>query len=161
MRRTPLARRTQLARRLPMPRSQPASQRRSTPPKQQADVYAVVRERSRGRCEALWADNGTWARCTRAAVDPQHRITRARGGLLLDTVGDTANVVALCRDCHRDADNGPPGIACRGRASIDGQLVPLLASGRVTTDKLTGAPVYTGPDEFYAARYPAPARRQP
>ena len=52
---------------------------------------------------AYLAANPVCVRCSAArAVDVHEKLTRARGGSIVDE----ANVVALCRQCHDDIHNG-------------------------------------------------------
>jgi hypothetical protein len=74
----------------------------------------LVIERSGGRCEAMVLMSGTtwkkprmiWARCFRSPVDVHHRLTRARGGGLLDELGEIYHLMALCRQHHSDDADG-------------------------------------------------------
>jgi hypothetical protein len=69
----------------------------------------LVVNRSGSRCEAMvkvWT--GTvylWTRCYRNPIEVHHRLTRARGGGLLDDLGEIYHLMALCHRHHRvDAD---------------------------------------------------------
>jgi hypothetical protein len=84
----------------------------------------LVIQRSGGRCEAMvrvWT--GTkylWTRCFREPVDVHHRLTRARGGHLLDELGEIYHLMALCRQHHsHDADGR---YAHESGLLIDGQM---------------------------------------
>lgn len=80
-------------------------------------------------------------RCGRAKIEHlHHRLFRSRGG---DLIEDAVNIAGLCGRCHAEVHRSYEW--------------PWVVPGRVLPDKLTGRPVYTGPDEEYAARYPAAA----
>lgn len=73
----------------------------------------------------------TYARCFRSPVEVHHALTRARGGLILDDVGITLHLLALCHQHHRDA-HGPGG-----------HEAGLMINGYVTSGA-DGLPVYSG-----------------
>lgn len=123
------------------------------------DLREAVRDRSGGRCEAVW---GLWAglgdRCPNRAVHVHHRLGRRRGGLILDAAGDIDNLAHLCGTCHDRVHVHGHGEL--GDAVGDyGDVTPLAlrsglyVGGEVTTG-LDGRPVYEGPSAEYAARYP-------
>lgn len=92
------------------------------------------------RCEALVLTNGRYVPCGRMNADLHHKITRARGGLVLDKMGETYHHMYLCRPHHSIAHDQP--------AFENG----LLIKGYVITDS-TGKPYYTGPDEYLREKY--------
>ena len=102
-------------------------------------IRDAVIERSGGRCEVMIRLPRTWTRCGRAPVEDHHALTRARGGDLLDTVGETYHHIACCPRHHRMVDDAGPesGLMIQGYAWLDG--------GRI---------VYEGPDEYLSAAYP-------
>lgn len=108
-------------------------------------VRDLVIDRSGGRCEAMVRLPRTWARCGRGPVEDHHALTRARGGGLLDTVGETYHHIALCPRHHRMVDDAGPGsgLMIQGYAWEDG--------GRI---------VYSGPDEYLSAAYPRVRQEQ-
>ena len=102
------------------------------------DIRALVLQRSDGRCEAMVRLPRAWVRCGIAPVDDHHVLTRARGGGLLDKVGETRHHLALCRGHHRLVDDYgfDSGLLLQGQVYLDG--------GRV---------VYQGPDEYLTSKY--------
>lgn len=108
----------------------------------------LVLDRSGGRCEAMVVMYGTtwkvprkiWARCFREPVDVHHRLTRARGGGLLDELGEIYHLMALCRQHHAtDAD---------GRYAYESGL---LLDGRMY--KSGGLYWYEGSDQYLNDNY--------
>lgn len=79
--------------------------------------------------------SGRWTRCGRRPVELHHRLTRARGGLILDAVGETYHLIDLCPWHHKIAHD-------EGQAFENG----LLISGYVTSGP--HGPVYSGPDPY-------------
>lgn len=111
MKRSPLARHTPLARRTPLrPRS---AKREALAIERRAFVATILSERP--RCEfptdgwnPVVRDGTGWTysdgrRCTAAAVDVHEKLTRARGGDILDP----SNVQSLCR-LHHDYIHSHP-----------------------------------------------------
>lgn len=84
--------------------------------------------------------SGTWTRCGRRPTELHHRLTRARGGLILDRAGEKYHLMNLCHQHHKDAHD-------LGTAIEAG----LLLEGYVVTEN--GRPVYSGPDEYLSRRY--------
>ena len=104
-----------------------------------------IYKRSYGRCEAIitvmaW-DREYTGRCRNRATEIHHRLTKARGGDLLDKVGETYHLIHLCPSCHRASDGA--------QAYLDAMLI----EGSVTWDKLYDRPMYVGPDEYLSKRY--------
>jgi hypothetical protein len=66
-------------------------------------------------------------------------LTRARGGAILDAIGETNHLIALCPRCHAKADGA--------EAYENG----LLIDGYVNTG--TFGPVYKGSDKFLSHKY--------
>lgn len=91
------------------------------------------------RCQAeIATTNGYWSRCNATPAHVHHMLTRARGGLLLDAVGETYHHIPLCARCHTIAHDVPG--------------TGLIIDGLVTTD-LAGNPVYTGSDQYLKDKY--------
>lgn len=109
-----------------------------------AIAYDEARLRSGGHCEAMVpidSSEGTiWARCGDTPVEIHHRITRARGGMFLDWVGESYHLMALCRSHHNMAHD-------QDYAIENG----LLLEGYVNWSN--NYAVYTGPDEHLKERY--------
>ena len=97
-------------------------------------------------CEAmiliktLRRPEGMYHQCGTEPADLHHKVTRARGGLVLDRAGETYHLMWLCREHHRTAHDEP--------AFDNG----LLIRGYVTTGP-DDTPVYTGPDEYLSEHY--------
>jgi hypothetical protein len=81
--------------------------------------------------------------CGQPDAHLHHKLTRARGGLLLDAVGETYHLMYLCPAHHSVAHDQPAfenGLLLRGSViSVPGSSVPL----------------YTGPDEYLLEHYGA------
>jgi 5-methylcytosine-specific restriction endonuclease McrA len=109
-----------------------------------AQVRKQVKERSGGFCEGYWLPplSSTWTRCTSRSVQVHHKITRARGGELLDT-WTIYHLADLCVRCHITAHR-PVGLKLR-----------LMLPGSVLTNKVTGKPVYTGSDPYLSSHFGA------
>lgn len=97
-----------------------------------------VIKRSGGRCEAMVRLPRTWARCGRRGVEDHHVLTRARGGAVLDSVGETYHHLALCPSHHRQVDDM-------------GSESGLLIQGYAWSE--SGQVFYQGPDEYLSERY--------
>jgi len=81
----------------------------------------------------------TWARCGRAPIEVHHRLTRARGGDLLDSVKEIYHLMALCHRCHKyahEVDQGHNGLILAGSVYRDGLYL-----------------IYEGPDEYLRSTY--------
>jgi hypothetical protein len=78
--------------------------------------------------------------CGRPDAQLHHKLTRARGGLLLDAVHETYHHMYLCAEHHAVAHDAP--------AFDNG----LLIRGSVVTGP-NNTPVYTGPDEYLTTHY--------
>lgn len=93
-------------------------------------------------CEAMvQVRGGAWTRCGKRPVERHHRLTRARGGAVLDAAGETYHLIDLCPRHHRMSD---------GRDAYENGL---LLDGYVTTGP-DGEPVYHGSDPYLSDRYP-------
>lgn len=92
-------------------------------------------------CEAMVHVGRTWTRCGRTPTDLHHRLTRARGGAVLDEVGETYHHMRLCRSHHQMAD---------GAVAYE---TGLLLDGYVTTCKKCQQPIYAGSDVYLTGRY--------
>jgi len=105
------------------------------------------------RCEAMvrmtsppgsvQRHRGMYVCCGKEGAELHHKLTRARGGLILDEAGETYHHLYLCREHHAVAHD-------QGRAFDSG----LLIRGSVVTGP-DGRPVYTGPDEYLSEHYGA------
>jgi hypothetical protein len=78
--------------------------------------------------------------CGKPDAQLHHKLTRARGGLLLDAVHETYHLMYLCAEHHAVAHDAP--------AFDNG----LLIRGSVITGP-NDTPVYTGPDEYLTEHY--------
>ena len=98
-----------------------------------------VMKRADGMCEAMIQLRRTWTRCGRRGAEDHHLLTRARGGAVLDAVGETYRHLALCPKHHRMVDDMgfESGLLIQGYAYRDGEAV-----------------VYQGPDEYLSRTYP-------
>jgi len=79
-----------------------------------------VNSRSGKMCEAMVLVNGVWTRCWKSPVEIHHLLTRARGGNVLDEVGEIYHLIAICLQHHREADSGEGYV---GGLMIDGYVV--------------------------------------
>jgi len=85
---------------------------------------------------------GVWTRCGRRPTELHHRLTRARGGEILDRAGETYHLINLCHRHHMAAHDF-------GQAFENG----LLIDGSVISGP-DGRPQYSGSDEYLTAKYP-------
>lgn len=92
-------------------------------------------------CEAMVLIGRAWTRCGKRPVELHHRITRARGGLILDAAGERYHLMNLCTGHHKVAHD-------QGNAFENG----LLIDGYVTTGPF-GRPTYYGSDEYLSRVY--------
>lgn len=79
--------------------------------------------------------------CGRENADLHHKLTRARGGIILDIAHETYHHIYLCREHHNLAHDEDKAYAAG-----------LLIRGSVTTH-LDGRPLYCGPDEYLTEHY--------
>jgi hypothetical protein len=84
--------------------------------------------------------------CGAENAELHHKITRARGGLILDDAGEDYHLIRLCREHHNVAHD-------TGSAFANG----LLIHGYVITG-VDGRPLYTGPDQYLTEHYGKAAR---
>jgi hypothetical protein len=91
------------------------------------------------RCQAMVLVAGVWTRCWDMPTEDHHMLTRARGGRILDDVGETYHHIFLCRRHHANAD---------GAEAYEGGL---LIDGYVTREN--GRVVYYGTDEYLKEKY--------
>lgn len=106
------------------------------------------------RCEAMVSQQQRVGRyykvmfvpCGAEDADLHHKVTRARGGLILDSAKETYHHLYLCREHHDMAHDA-------GTAFENG----LLIHGYVITG-VDGRPMYTGPDEYLTKHYGKAAR---
>jgi hypothetical protein len=101
-----------------------------------------VRKRSNNQCEAMvWVESAeVWSRCGMRGVEVHHALTRGRGGTILDSIGETYHLIALCNRCHEKADGGAAyegGVLIDGYVSRDGDWI-----------------VYDGSDTYLSEKYP-------
>lgn len=94
----------------------------------------LLEHRSKNRCEAKFQGY----RCRTAWTVIHHRITRARGGRILDAYDEVAHLACLCDLHHRLCHDTGEGLAW-----FDDE--PLILSGYVTTG-FHGGPVISGSD---------------
>ena len=100
------------------------------------------------RCEALVSQQKRRGKhfevmfvpCGKTGAELHHKLTRARGGLILDAVGESYHQIYLCREHHGVAHD-------QGGAFAKG----LLIDGYVTTEH--GRPRYVGSDEYLLSKY--------
>ena len=101
--------------------------------------------RSSNACEAMveikTASNEVWARCGLSPIELHHRLTRARGGHLLDDAGEIYHLLALCHGHHMAAHDDD-------KAFDSGLLLSGLVIGGIN------GPVYQGPDHYLSRKYP-------
>jgi hypothetical protein len=83
--------------------------------------------------------------CGAPDAELHHKITRARGGEILDKAGETHHLIYLCREHHAYAHDSENGIKSG-----------LLMEGYVFTG--SRGPVYIGPDEYLTEKYGKDAR---
>lgn len=108
------------------------------------ESFRNVKLRSHDRCEAMVMPNHAhvWMRCFSRPIEVHHMLTRSRGGKLLDAVGETMHLIALCPKHHRVAH--APG----------GHEVGLMIDGYVTRGP-DGRPVYQGSHDGLRDKYGA------
>lgn len=94
--------------------------------------------RADARCEAMVELPRTWTRCGKRNIEVHHALTRARGGDLLDLVGETYHLIALCQPHHREVDD-------------HGHESGLMIQGSVYRDGIFL--VYEGPDAYLRSTY--------
>jgi hypothetical protein len=97
--------------------------------------------RSGDMCEAMELVGSVYTRCWKQPIEIHHLLTRARGGGILDYVGETYHLIALCRNHHLGADGA------------EAYLGNLLITGYVVWDKQREVPIYTGPDIYLRENY--------
>ncbi len=91
------------------------------------------------RCEAeIVLGDDHVVTCGQIPAHIHHMLTRARGGLLLDKVGETYHHIRLCARCHTLAHDDP--------------TTGLLIDGYVSSG-LEGQPEYIGSDEYLTEKY--------
>jgi hypothetical protein len=97
------------------------------------------------RCEAMVEIVGrtktNYIPCGVEGADLHHKITRARGGKILDAAGEKYHLLYLCREHHNIAHDTDTAYE-RG----------LLIHGYVITG-VDGRPLYTGPDAYLTEHY--------
>ena len=97
------------------------------------------------RCEAMIlvriGSRGRYVCCGAEDAHLHHKLTRARGGLLLDAVHETYHHMYLCAQHHAIAHDAP--------AFENG----LLLRGSVMSVPNSTIPLYTGPDEYLTEHY--------
>jgi len=92
-------------------------------------------------CEAMiQVYTGAWTRCWRQPTEKHHALTRARGGRILDQIGETYHHIHLCNKHHAwsdGADAYEAGLLIDGYVMRDGDWV-----------------TYYGTDEYLSEKYP-------
>lgn len=133
--------------RTPLRRTSNARQHRDTGPS--ADVRRMVVARARWACErcghSILSSKGS---------DIHHRKPRRMGGTSDPAINSPANLVLLCRDCHRDIESNRLLAARSGwlvSAALDPEMIPLI------TDK-PGGRFYLTPDGRYSVEPPRTVR---
>ena len=106
----------------------------------QMKLAAKVRARALNACEAMVEMPRARARCGKTPVEDHHLLPRARGGGVLDELGEIYHHLALCRDHHREAHD------------TDGIKKGLLLGGSVYIDG--GRVVYVGTNDYLTEKYP-------
>lgn len=102
-------------------------------------IRELVVDRSDGYCEAMiQLANGVWTRCGRSPIEDHHALTRARGGDILDALGEIYHHIALCYRHHKYAHEERDG----GEMIIDGSV---YRDGPYV--------VYQGNDEYLSGKY--------
>jgi len=89
---------------------------------------------------------GRYVCCGAEDAHLHHKLTRARGGLLLDAVHETHHLMYLCAEHHAIAHDQP--------AFENG----LLIRGSVVSGP--DGPIYTGPDEYLTEHYGASSNKR-
>jgi hypothetical protein len=84
----------------------------------------------------------TWTRCGKRPTERHHRLTRARGGVILDVEGETYHLMDLCHEHHMAAHDF-------AGATENG----MLLDGMVITCTWCSRPRYSGSDEYLGDRY--------
>jgi hypothetical protein len=92
-------------------------------------------------CEAMIKINGRYHVCRNGPAHKHHKLTRARGGRILDAAGETYHLMWLCPEHHTYAHGNPHAYDAG-----------LLLRGLVVSDS-EGKPVYEGPDEYLSEKY--------
>lgn len=87
----------------------------------------------------LIESSGAWTRCFKTPIEVHHRLTRGRGGRVLDALGETYHLIALCGEHHRMADGAQ---AYATGLLLDGMMVREGSSH-----------YYQGSDPYLASRY--------
>lgn len=103
------------------------------------EIRELVMKRSLSRCEAMVDLPRARTRCGKWPVEDHHMLTRSRGGLILDAVGEIYHHLALCSWHHREAHS--PGGYEKG----------LMMEGAVVTS--AGRVYYKGNDDYLKERY--------
>lgn len=104
--------------------------------------YTQLYERSDGKCEAMVRNtNGIYSRCWASPVEAHHLLTRARGGGILDRVGEVFHLIHVCGYHHRMSDGE------------EAYLGGMLIDGYVSFNKQTRRPVYIGSNEYLKEKY--------
>ena len=96
--------------------------------------------RSNRQCEVMIKVGRVWTRCGRSPVQDHHLLTRARGGSVLDAVGETYHHLACCPYHHAMVDD----------LGFESGLLIAGSAYHSASDKV----VYVGPDEYLTAKYP-------
>lgn len=92
------------------------------------------------QCEAMVQVREVWTRCGRRPADLHHRLTRARGGLILDKIGEDYHLMYLCRAHHNVAHD--EGSAFENGLLIEGYVVSTAQGVQ-----------YSGPDPYLKEKY--------
>lgn len=91
--------------------------------------------------ENYWGKKTVYTPCGQGPAESHHRLTRARGGTILDKAGETYHLMYLCRKHHQMAEGG------------DALAGGLLLDGEVTTCTQCLKPKYVGSDQYLDRHY--------
>lgn len=131
-------------------------------------LVEAVRDRSGGRCEAVWHPG---YRCRNRADEIHHRLPRGRSRVgdehpldvwALEGAGDVEHLADLCRPCHHAAEADPTRAYAAALSGAFGSIAErdlrtgIVIPGTITRDPSPSGPVprYIGPDPTFAAAYP-------
>lgn len=110
------------------------------------NAHDLVVARADAHCEVMAPVRGLHTRCGLPTTEVHHKLTRSRGGDVLDTVAETYHLICICRSHHHWVHTHP-GLATQTGLYLLGQA--WLEIGQV---------VYRGPDEFLTRRYGSEVR---
>jgi hypothetical protein len=101
------------------------------------EIGKLVRKRALNACEAMVDLPRARTRCGKSPVEDHHMLTRSRGGLILDALGEIYHHLALCPWHHREA-HAPggykKGLMMEGSVIIEGGSVRYIGSDEYLTE---------------------------